>query len=71
MPKSKNYPSYICHDCGVEWGSWYVRSEYVGPPHWCSTMHMGVCDLCGKVDIAVTEPRDYGHLKKGWDNKRI
>lgn len=69
MPQSKNYPAWICHDCGETWGNWYSRSEYVGPPHHCATFHKGTCDLCGKQDAIVTEPRDYGYLKKGWDNK--
>jgi len=70
VPKSKDYPEYICHDCGVEWGTWYSRSEYIGPPYHAATYHKSSCDLCGKIDVVVTEPRDYGHLKKGWDNKR-
>ncbi len=30
-----------------------------------ATWHENACDICG-VTAAVTEPRDYGHLKDTW-----
>jgi len=33
----------------------------------CSTMHLDICGICNKENVVVTEPRDYGHLKKNWD----
>ena len=69
MAKSKPYPTWICHPCGVQYGSWYKDGEYQGPKNHCSTMHYDTCGVCGKADVVVTEPRDYGHLIDGWDNK--
>jgi hypothetical protein len=60
------YPTWICHDCGVKYGAWYKKGEYVGPKSHCSTMHIGECGVCGATDVAVTEPRDYGHLRVAW-----
>lgn len=55
------YPQWICSPCGREFG----RRE-AG----LSTWHEGdACDLCG-ADVPVTEPRDFGHLKPGWDAPR-
>jgi len=64
MPRSKQseYPTWVCHPCGTRYGKWYQGDTYTGPKHLCSTMHVGRCDLCGSKEIAVTEPRDYGHL---------
>lgn len=64
------YPTWICHDCGVKYGAWYKKGEYVGPKNHCSTMHTGECGVCGTIDVAVTEPRDYGHLRVTWKNHR-
>lgn len=61
MPKKKKeYPVWICHDCGTKYGRG-IRSPHV------ATYHMGECHMCGEKDVAVTEPRDYGHLKDGWE----
>jgi hypothetical protein len=50
------YPSWICRPCGEAHGrgmsAWHV-----------ATFHVGTCDICGRAG-AVTEPRDFGHLKK-------
>jgi hypothetical protein len=27
---------------------------------------MGTCQICGQTDVAVTQPRDYGHLHSKW-----
>jgi hypothetical protein len=32
----------------------------------CRTVHKGVCGVCGN-EAMVTEPRDFGHLRKGWE----
>lgn len=60
MNKSPEYPSYICTDCGLKFGG---RRKV--PESHISTMHVGDCDICGE-HRAVTEPRDFGHLKDGW-----
>ena len=52
-----NYPQWICHDCGTKYGR---------KPCGVATWHIGVCGVCGKT-TAVTEPRDFNHLKEGWD----
>jgi hypothetical protein len=54
-----NYPSWICGDCGTKYGR---------KPCGIACWHMGVCGVCGKT-TAVTEPRDYGHLKDEWKNE--
>ena len=68
MPKESEipYPSWICDPCGQAYGDWYKRGNYIGPPHHCAIYHNGVCDLCGAMNVAVTEPRDYGHLRAKW-----
>lgn len=54
-----NQPDWVCHDCGTKYG----RGE-------CgiATWHTDTCGVCGK-ETAVTEPRDYGYLKEGWENE--
>lgn len=64
--KDPEYPQWVCRDCGESYGTWYKRGTYVGPPHHCATMHKGTCNLCGKTNLIVTEPRDYGHLRADW-----
>lgn len=58
MNKAK-YPEWICAACGIKYGR-----------HACgiATWHSGKCDVCGEESI-VTEPRDFGHLKDGWDEQ--
>ena len=60
-PKSKPYPSWVCHECGNN-GKRYTLSQkkYLGRGTFCSTIHEGTCGVCGKVK-SVTEPRDYGY----------
>jgi len=67
MHRRKPYPDWVCYPCGMTWGMWYSRGEYVGPPHTCSTIRLDTCGICDKENVVVTEPRDYGHLKKNWD----
>lgn len=45
------YPAWICAECGDAHGA---RGRE-------STWHMGHCDWCGRSDIPITEPRDYGY----------
>jgi hypothetical protein len=60
------YPEWICDNCGQNYGTWYKKGMYIGPPHHCATYHNGTCGACGAVDVPVTEPRDYGHLRAKW-----
>lgn len=53
---SKDYPDWICQDCGLLYG--YSKC---GIAAW----HVDTCGVCGKR-AACTEPRDYGHLKEEW-----
>lgn len=54
------YPQWICAPCGSKYGRTDCK---------VATWHIDTCDLCKKEDVRVTEPRDYGHLKPGWENK--
>jgi hypothetical protein len=53
------YPQWICRSCGVKHGKRTTTGVI-------ATWHMGKCDIC-KAEREVTEPRDFGHLKEGWD----
>ena len=68
MPRNKaaGYPEWICDSCGQDHGTWYKKGVYTGPPHHYPTYHMGTCQICGQTDVAVTQPRDYGHLHSKW-----
>ena len=46
-----NYPTEICHDCGVRFGR---------PRSGVATFYPGTCGWCGE-DKIVTESRDYCH----------
>lgn len=63
----KQYPAWVCHDCGTRFGTWYEDGEYLGPSHHCATYHYDTCDVCGTHDVPCTEPRDYGHLRSDWE----
>lgn len=52
------YPMWVCIDCGTRYG----HGLPVGHPF---TVHDGTCELCG-ASASVTEPRDFGYLKRGW-----
>ena len=56
-----DYPSWICFDCGHKYGAGKNMTTE-------STWHNGVCGICRK-EAAVTEPRDFGHLKNGWEKE--
>lgn len=61
-------PNWVCHDCGQLWGRWYEDGEYFGPqPHY-ATYHTSKCNVCHQ-EKPVTEARDYGFLRRGWDKK--
>lgn len=47
-----NYPEWVCFECGKKYGK-RIPS--------CCSIHIGVCGVCGEL-LAVTEPRDFGHL---------
>jgi len=69
--KNPDYPKWVCDSCGQDFGDWYKKGSYIGPPHHCATYHAGTCDVCGLKNIPVTEPRDYGHLRAGWQAELI
>lgn len=50
------YPAWICRPCGEAHGRGM-------PAGHASTWHEDTCGICGKV-TAVSEPRDFGHLRK-------
>jgi hypothetical protein len=54
----QKYPEWICKPCGDKYGN---------RPVGLATWHVDTCDVCGEV-TEVTEPRDFGHLKQGWEN---
>lgn len=55
-----DYPAWICADCGKKHGRRPEGNRY-------ATWHMGTCGICGEA-VAVTEPRDFMHLKDGLDS---
>jgi hypothetical protein len=57
----KPYPEWICDECGRLHGR---RPE--GNPYG-ATWHIDTCGVCGTGGVEVTECRDFGHLKEGWD----
>mgnify|MGYP003341293787 CR=1 FL=1 len=58
MKIAKKQPAWVCHECGDKHraGEWFT----------ISTWHIGECGVC-HTEQAVTEPRDCGYLKEGWD----
>lgn len=54
------YPAWVCAKCGDKYGR-----KKPGVATW----HYDDCGVCGKHTI-VTEPRDFGHLKDGWENEK-
>ncbi len=49
----KPYPQWVCMPCGMKHGN---------RPPGIATWHENTCGICG-AKTAVTEPRDFGHLK--------
>ena len=57
---SKPYPETICRQCGHIYG--HRQPTMI-------TIYLGTCNICG-FNGYVTEPRDYGHLRNGWQNHK-
>ena len=55
--ESPRYPGEVCNDCGARFG----RRQ-----PWMATWSTGVCGVCGR-EASTTQPRDFGHLKPGWE----
>jgi hypothetical protein len=53
MPKLKEYPTWVCSDCGKK----ASKKQFL-----VSTWHKGICGVCGEEKI-VTEPRDFYYPK--------
>jgi hypothetical protein len=60
------YPKWICECCGENYGTWYKKGSYVGPPYNYPTYRQGNCQVCGANNVLVTEPKQYGHLHSKW-----
>lgn len=54
--KPREYPVWVCADCGLTYGR---RACGI------ATWHPDYCDICGDYCM-VTEPRDFGGLIDGW-----
>lgn len=52
-------PVWVCYDCGRKYGSFKCG---------IATWHTDTCGVCDE-EKACTEPRDFGYLLKGWNNK--
>lgn len=52
-------PEWVCADCGQRYGR---------RPVGLATFHIDKCGVCVQQK-AVTQPRDYGHLKPGWQDQ--
>lgn len=64
---SADQPDWVCRDCGHQWGLWWDSTgKYKGPVKHCATYHKGKCGVCNQKKT-VTEARDYGYLKEGWN----
>lgn len=58
--RSDNHqPDWVCQPCGAKHG---VRPDR----GMVSTYHAGTCGACGRSEVFVTEPRDFGYLRRGW-----
>lgn len=53
---SSENTEWVCVDCGERYGRRAVGM---------ATFHIDECGVCGQQK-AVTQPRDYGYLKTGW-----
>lgn len=52
----KEYPYEVCSDCGKKAAEWCGTKCLE-----CSTFHLGTCEVCGRLYMNVTEPRDFGY----------
>ena len=53
--ENKKTIDWVCQDCGMKYGN---------PRNAVSTWHDDTCDVCGKENIPVTEPRDFNYLPR-------
>lgn len=60
LEHTSNYPAWICGSCGIRYGK---------RPCGKATWHLDTCQICGKYTV-VTEPRDFGHLRDGWEKEK-
>lgn len=56
-----DYPLWVCGPCGRLYGRLI--------PDGVSTYNQNDCGVCGE-NAAVTSPRNFGHLKDGWQNHK-
>ena len=54
-----DYPSWVCSECGRRFGNRPAQGMI-------ATWHPGICGICNE-EKSVTEPRDFGHLREGWE----
>jgi hypothetical protein len=57
---TQHQPSWVCQHCGKKYGQ--------KPREGVSTWHYGECNVCHN-HASVTEPRDFGYLKQGWQSQ--
>jgi hypothetical protein len=57
---TKPYPEWVCNPCGRKYGNF---------PLALCTWHQDICGVCGKLG-AVCTPRDFGHLRDGWQDEQ-
>lgn len=56
MTPPQDYPAWVCWPCGD------ARRRRPPRAYSVSTYHVGSrCGWCGRDDVPVTEPRDFGH----------
>ena len=53
----KDCPAWVCYECGPKHGR-----KTPGLATW----HEDQCGICGETKLC-TEPRDFGHLRSGWE----
>jgi hypothetical protein len=58
MAKTKPYPQWICHNCGINYCKGFDDSAKR-----CATFHLDTCGCCGAENVPCTEPRDYNHFR--------
>jgi len=52
-------PDWCCMECGLKFGK---RSPSI------ACWHIGKCGSCNQ-EKEVTEPRDFGYLREGWEQQ--
>ena len=61
---ARTQPGAVCRSCGEIWGVRWPRGTGC-----VSSMSPGTCGVCGK-EALVTEARDFGHLRVGWQTAK-